>query len=186
MKVEKIKQENPKAKVEVWFFDEHRVGLKPIIRKVWAPIGKRPIAIVEHQYEWVYVYGFVEPKTGRTRYYLIPRVNSQWVNLVMKTFAEEEEISEEKIIILVEDNAGWHKSKNRELPEGVKVENLPAYSPELQPAERLWSIIDEPLVNEHFNSIEEIEEILVKRCCYVEENMREEIKNLTDYHWLKY
>ena len=143
MKVEKIKQENPQAKVEVWFFDEHRVGLKPIIRKVWAKKGERPIAIVEHRYEWVYVYGFVEPKTGRTRYYLIPRVNSQWLNLVMKTFAEEEK-EEEKIIMIVEDNASWHKSKNRELPEGIKVENLPAYSPELQPAERLWSIIDEP------------------------------------------
>jgi hypothetical protein len=78
--VEKIKQENPQAKIEVWFFDEHRVGLKPIIRKVWARIGERPTAVVEHRYEWLYVYGLVEPKTGRTRYYLIPRVNSEWLN----------------------------------------------------------------------------------------------------------
>jgi transposase len=88
--------------------------------------------------------------------------------------------------MIVEDNASWHKSKKRELPEGIKVENLPAYSPELQPAERLWSIIDEPLVNEHFSTIEELEEALAKRCCYVEDHMKEEIKNLTNYHWLNY
>ncbi len=104
----------------------------------------------------------------------------------MKTFAREEKASPEKIIMIVEDNAGWHHSKKRELPLGIKIENLPAYSPELQPAERLWQIIDEPLVNEHFDSIEEIEEILAQRCCYIEDNMREEIRKLTDYYWLKY
>ncbi|CCI12373.1 conserved hypothetical protein [Microcystis aeruginosa PCC 9806] len=45
---------------------------------------------------------------------------------------------------------------------------LPAYSPELQPAERLWSLVDEPLVNEYFETIEEIEEIMITRCQYLE------------------
>ena len=60
-----------------------------------------------------------------------------------------------------------------------------AYSPELQPAERLWSLVDEPLVNEYFETIEEIEEILITRCQYLE-TMTNEIKNLTIYHWLTY
>jgi transposase len=62
---------------------------------------------------------------------------------------------------------------------------LPAYSPELQPAERLWSLVDEPLVNEYFETIEEIEEILIT-CCQYLETMTNEIKNLTNYHWLTY
>jgi hypothetical protein len=33
------------------------------------------------------------------------------------------------------------------LPEGLPLVPLPAYSPELQPAERLWPLPDEPLVN---------------------------------------
>ena len=52
-------------------FDEHRVGLKPILKKVWSKIGSRPEAIVQHRYEWLYVYGFVKPKTGETLFYLI-------------------------------------------------------------------------------------------------------------------
>ena len=41
-------------------------------------------------------------------------------------------------------------------------------------------------VNEHFKTIEEIEEILVMRCNYISTEMKEEIKNLTNYHWLNY
>jgi transposase len=74
-KVKKLQEKYPQAQIEVWFFDEHRVGVKPIIRKIWSPIGERPIAVVQTRYEWLYIYGFVEPKTGRTHWYLIPRVN---------------------------------------------------------------------------------------------------------------
>ena len=45
--------------------------------------------------------------------------------------------------------------------------------------------MDEPLVNEHFESIQEVEETLVKRCNILMEK-QEEIKNLTNYHWLNY
>ena len=55
----------------------------------------------------------------------------------------------------------------------------------LQPAERLWSLIGEPLVNEHFETIEDIEEVLVARC-QVLEKMTSEVKKLTNYHWLVY
>jgi hypothetical protein len=55
IKVQKIRDKFPNSKVEFWFFDEHRVGLKPIIRKVWATIGERPSALVQHRYEWLYV-----------------------------------------------------------------------------------------------------------------------------------
>ena len=58
-------------------------------------------------------------------------------------------------------------------------EFLPAYSPELQPTERLWSLVDEPLVNQHFNKIDEIEDILAQRCCVLSK-MQDEIRNLTN------
>ena len=82
--------------MDLWFFDEHRVGLKAIIRKVWSPIGQRPTAIVNHGYEWLYVYGFVKPATGETLWYLIPRVNTLWLNLVYESFAHDVGISGQK------------------------------------------------------------------------------------------
>lgn len=183
--VEQLQLKYPESKIEVWFFDEHRVGLKPILKKVWSRIGKRPNAIVQHQYEWLYVYGFVEPKTGKTLWYLIPRVNTQWMNVVLDTFATEAGANQNKIILLVQDRAGWHRSEKVNLPSGIETQFLPPYSPELQPAERLWSLVDEAIANDQIETIEQLEEILSKRCCILSQ-MREEIKNLTDYHWFKY
>ncbi len=74
--------------IEVWSFDEHRVGLKPIVRRVWAPIGEKPIANVNHRYEWLYLYSFVHPKTGQSEWYIIPRVNVDWFNLALESFAK--------------------------------------------------------------------------------------------------
>jgi transposase len=34
----------PQATVEVWAVDEHRIGLKPLLRRVWLLPGQRPMA----------------------------------------------------------------------------------------------------------------------------------------------
>jgi transposase len=94
---------------------------------------------------------------------------------------------------LIEDNAGWHRSNKAIISEGIEIEFLPPYSPELyakryplgQPAERLWQLVDEPLVNQYFETINEIEDILAERCCVLSEMNKDEIRNLTNYHWLK-
>jgi hypothetical protein len=52
--------------VEAWAVDEHRLGLLPVVRRVWAPRGRRPVAPVRRAYAWLYVYGFVRPRTGQT------------------------------------------------------------------------------------------------------------------------
>ena len=98
--MKKLQEKYPDQKIEVWFFDEHRVGLKPILRKIWSKKGNRPIAKVQHRYEWLYVYGFVSPKTGETLWYLIPRVNTKWLNKVYEQFAIDVGINEGKKNIL--------------------------------------------------------------------------------------
>ena len=40
------------------------------------------------------------------------------------------------------------------LPEGIDLVFLPAASPELQPAERLWPLVDEPVANRAFADLE--------------------------------
>ena len=63
---------------------------------------------------------------------MIPRVNTQWMNVVLETFATEAGADEDKVILLVQDRAGWHRSQKVNFPLGIKTEFLPAYSPELQ------------------------------------------------------
>lgn len=66
------------------------VGLKPIIRRTWTLIGEKPQTIVQHRYEWLYVYSFVHPFSRATHWYSIPRVNVNWFNVVLANFAQSE------------------------------------------------------------------------------------------------
>jgi len=36
-------RKHPDATVEIWAMDEHRIGLKPIVRGVWAKLRPREI-----------------------------------------------------------------------------------------------------------------------------------------------
>lgn len=130
-----LAQQFPAATVEVWSFDEYRLGLKPIIRKIWARVGERPVAAVNYRYEWTYLYGFVEPYTGKTEWLILPRVNIEWFNQALEVFAQQAGVGADKQILLVIDGAGWHRSNKVIVPEGVHLELLPPYSPELQPAD---------------------------------------------------
>src|SRR3712207_1126324 len=60
----------PGRPVEVWAGDEHRLGLKPVRRRVWAPMGARPIGLGHHRYEWLHVTAFVQPSSGEAVWYL--------------------------------------------------------------------------------------------------------------------
>ncbi len=94
------------------------------MRRVWAPRGERPIASVHHRYEWLYLYSFVHPLTGQTESYIIPRVNIEWFNLALESFALAVGAGKDKIILLVIDRAGWHMSDKVVVPEGIYLEPL--------------------------------------------------------------
>jgi transposase len=161
--------------------DEHRVGLKPILRTVWAPRGERPRAVVNPRYEWTYLSAFVHPESGSTSFWLTPTVNKAVFLLMLRAFAEEQRVGKRKRIILVLDNAGWHVDE-AEVPEGIVLDFLPPYSPELQPAERLWVLCDEPLVNRSYATIEDLERELGARCVELS-NMPDVIRAHTLFHW---
>ena len=124
---------NPRATVEIWAFDEHRLGLKPITRRVWARQGQRPIARVNHRYQWLYLYGFVEPGSGQVVWYLFNTVNIEAFQKTLEAFARETGAGTDKIIILVLDNAGWHTTEKIKPPEGLLLFFLPPYTPNSSP-----------------------------------------------------
>jgi len=180
--LEKLEEAHPDAEVQLWAEDEARVGLKPVIRRVWAPVGQRPIARFNRGYEWTYLYGFVCPQSGEVYWLILPTVNVQLFSMALKEFAKEVGAGENKHVLVVLDQAGWHTGGEVELPEGIHLEFLPKGSPELQPAERLWPLTNEAIANRLFEEIEEIEEALVKRCVELLDQAQI-IRDLTNYHW---
>ncbi|HET6522361.1 MAG TPA: IS630 family transposase, partial [Geminicoccaceae bacterium] len=136
---------HPGRPVEVWAFDEHRAGLKPVLRRVWAKEGRRPIATARPRYAWLYLYGFVRPTSGAVEWFLGNAVNTALFAAVLARFAAAVGAGADKTVVLVLDNAGWHGGGKLEPPEGIRLVFLPPYTPELQPAERLWPLAREAI-----------------------------------------
>lgn len=172
----------PQATVELWAVDEHRIGLKPILQKVWALPSQRPIAPVEQRYDWRYLVGFVHPASGRTVWHLASTVSIELFSVELEAFAREVGASPTKQIVLVLDGAGWHTSPTVRVPEYVHLLFLPPHSPELQPAEHLWPLTNTVLVNRHFATIEELEEAQAERCLVLQAR-RDLIRSATRFWW---
>ncbi len=177
-----MKAAHSDATVAVWAEDEHRLGLLPVVRRVWAPRGQRPTARVDRRYQWLYVYGFVRPTTGQTWWCLLPTVTTVTMQLALATFAREEGIDAQHRAVVVLDGAGWHTSTTLIVPDGVHLVLLPPASPELQPAERLWPLVNEPVANRTFADLDTLEEVLVTRCRTLRANQHG-IAALTHYWW---
>lgn len=111
---------------------------------------------------------------------LLPTVNAQTFALALAAFAATRALDAE--IVLVLDNAGWHTRRTVQPLIGVHPVYLPAYSPALQPVERVWTLANEPLVNQGFASIEELETVPAERCRQLQ-GQRERIRARTAYHW---
>jgi transposase len=167
---------------ELWTMDEHRIGLKPILRRIWAPKGERPHVTVHQRYRWRYVYGFVCPQSGETFWLILPTVSIAVFSQALAALAEGLGIGPDKHIILVLDRAGWHTSDRVEVPEGIHLVFQPAYSPELQPAERLWAVTDEALANECFATIDDLVDAQADRCETIS-TQQDDIRSRTLYHW---
>jgi hypothetical protein len=57
-----------------------------------------------------------------------------------------------------------------------------SHSPELQPAERLWSLVNEPIANRSFQNLDELEEVLFQRCQALVKQPSL-IKGIACFHW---
>jgi transposase len=177
-----VMAEHPQATFALWAMDEHRIGIKPVLRRIWARQGQRPTVSVQMRYKWCYLYGFVCPESGQTFWLILPRVSTEAFSQALAELARHLGVDRNRRIILILDQAGWHTSAKVDLPEGIHLVYQPAYSPELQPSEHLWHFTDEPLTNRRFETIEELVDVQAERCRQLRA-MPEIIRSATAYHW---
>jgi len=109
-------------------------------------------------------------------------VNNEMMSEVLSNFANETRAGKEKEIVLVVDGAGWHTSKKLKIPEGIHLVHLPAYSPELQPAERLWPLLRERTANRVWKDLPELIEQIGQRCKQLQRSP-EQVARRTHFHW---
>jgi len=169
-------------RVSLWTMDEHRIGLKSIRRRIWAPTGQPLTCPVHPRYEWLYVYAFVCPETGESRFWLVPTVNQMAYQAVMTAFAHSVNAGPDHQVLVVEDGAGFHVPAPQGHPPGIETIRLPPYSPELQPAERLWALTDAPIANHCFSSLDTLTDALGQQCAWLE-TQADLLTRHTLFHW---
>ena len=131
--VQKVRTENPGKEIEIWFQDEVRIGQQGTLTNVWAPKGTRPTAVKQTEYDWVYIFGAVNPVNGKSSALITPTANTDYMNHHLRFISEE--AGKNVHVILVLDQAGWHIAKALEVPMNVTLLHLPPYSPELNPGQ---------------------------------------------------
>jgi hypothetical protein len=109
-------------------------------------------------------------------------VSSAAMSAILAEFATTAGVGPTRHAVVVLDGAGWHKAKDLVVPEGVHLVFLPPYSPELQPAERIWPIVNEVVANRCHRTIEELTDIISERCLYID-SQQEFMSGLTRFGW---
>ena len=69
----------------------------------------------------------------------------------------------DKNVLVILDQAGWHKAKGLKVPSNINLMFLPPYSPELNPVEKLWQWLRKEVThNNLFKTLEALMNALEK------------------------
>ena len=160
--------------VNLYFQDESRFGLKTHVGKCLTAKGVKPIVKYQHAFKNTYLYGSFSPLNGDSFVYEIEGTSSEIFYEYLKAFSLHKPL-ELKIIII--DNAGFHSLTKYDIPSNIKLIRIPAYSPELNPSEKIWAYIKQFYKNRVFENLENVKTWLHH---FIKHNLNPEIiKSIT-------
>lgn len=177
---QRLKQINKKliksySSVNLYFQDESRFGMMTHVGTCLTARGVKPIVNYKHNFGNTYLYGSFSPINGDSFVWEIEDVNCEIFEAYLHDFSLHNP-NELKVVII--DNAGFHSTKNIDIPENVELINLPPYTPELNPSEKIWSYIKEKFKNKIFDNLSALKGWL---CGFVKDKLSpENIKSITN------
>ena len=124
-----------KGNREVWFCDVSGFLADPRPRQIWAKKGSKPTTPKTGAHIRESVIAAVCPSSGLLSSLVFNRVDSQVFQVFPDNLAQD---TGNRKIVLVLDNASWHKVKSLNWHQ-IEPLYLPPYSPDLNPIERLWA-----------------------------------------------
>lgn len=117
--------------------------------------GVKPVAPFLHRFDNLYLFGAFSPITGDKYLLGMPYCNSDTFQAYIDYMASQKP-EEFKIIIL--DNGSFHHATKLRIPFNMGFIFLPPYSPELNPAEKMWRHFKDRVSMVAYNNIEMLEE----------------------------
>src|SRR5512135_882033 len=134
--------EGKKRPLRYWSQDESQLGLHTITRRLLTLPGVKPVGPMQWQFEAFYLYGAVEPLTGESFFLEFSSLNTVCFQTFLQEFSKTYPNS---LNILQVDNASFHVTKKLMIPDNVMLLLQPAYSPDVNPIERVWQSVKDKL-----------------------------------------
>ena len=113
----------------------------------------KPLLPYQHRFENFYLFGAYSPINGQHFTLELPTCNSESFQLYLNAFSRQA-VDELKILIL--DKGAFHPSKSLSLPDNIVLLFLPPYSPERNPAEKIWRHCKDHLANRLFKTLDDL------------------------------
>jgi transposase len=178
---QEVARQAPERPIRLMFQDEARFGRINDPRRCWAPKGCRPEVGMQIVREYTYAFGAASPHDGVLDTLVLPVVTAETMSIFLAEVARRHP---EEFILMFLDGAGWHRANNLVIPENMKLEALPPYSPQLNPMEHIWDEVREKwFTNEVFESLDGVEDRLVEALAALE-NDQELVASTTGFDWI--
>ncbi len=145
---------------DIWFQDEAGIGMRGTSTRVWAGKGTRPGQIQQRQFLSTYIFGAFSPQNDDACGQILPESDTAAMEMHLNEISDR--AADGRHALIVSDGAAWHTTEKLQCPENISLLTLPAYSPELNPAEQVWQQMRlDSLSDRCFESFETI----VDACC---------------------
>jgi transposase len=168
-------------KFKLMFEDEAGFGRTNKPKRCWCTKGIRPSVPIHRVREYMQAYGAVSPLDGDMVSLVLPKSNTNCMNIFLQ---EVSNTYPDHYILMVMDNAAWHKSKSLVIPENIEIFPLLPYTPELNPIEMIWDELREKFFrNEIFPTLNNVVDRLCEGLLFLQ-NHNEIVKSITGWHWI--
>jgi len=138
----------------------------------------KPICKFQQVFKSTYLFGAFSPITGDSLQLILPYCNGDNFQIFMDKLSGQ---NPQELKIMVLDNGAFHKAKKLNIPENIVLIFLPPYSPELNPAEKMWAKYKRQFSNLLFGSLESLEDFM---CQLVVNTTTTEINSICRYSYI--
>ena len=97
--------------------------------------------------------GPFSPINGTSFLLELPYCNTDCFELFLSEFSL---INPQELKVIVLDNGAFHKAKRLKVPKNIILIFLPPFSPELNPAEKMWAKFKRAFTNKLYKSLDEV------------------------------
>lgn len=114
---------------------------------------------------------------------MLPYANTETMQEFLDRFSAT--IADDEHVAMMLDQAGWHEANDLRAPDNITLIPLPAYSPELNPVERLWLYLKERFLSHRL--LDDYAAIVDAACAAWNRVVAEvgRIKSLCTYPWVE-